>query len=61
MNKQLSNWLPNERSHLYWAGVVFLCVLLFWFWQTKEGQDSWNEASRLATIESLVERGNLAN
>ena len=39
--------------------VVFVVVLALWFVQTKDSYEpgSWNDGSRLAAIESLVERG----
>ena len=39
--------------------VVFVVVLMLWFVQTKDSYEpgSWNDGSRLAAIESLVERG----
>jgi hypothetical protein len=47
----------SAGSYLPGAALIFVVMSLVWFVQTKSGQDSWNEASRLATIESLVERG----
>ena len=41
----------------HYASIIFAAMLVIWFVQTKEQRDSWNDASRLATIESLVERG----
>jgi len=39
------------------ALAVFLCFAAVWRLGTKPGGESWNENSRLAGIESLVERG----
>src|SRR5512136_260183 len=49
--------LISEKSLLYKTGLVLLVMLVIWFVQTKLGQNSWNDSSRLATIDSLLERG----
>ncbi len=45
----------NNPNRLSW--LVFAAVLTFWLLQTATTHESWNESTRLAAIESLVERG----
>jgi protein-S-isoprenylcysteine O-methyltransferase Ste14 len=37
--------------------IIFGVILALWMVQTKTIHQSWNESSRLATIEALVEHG----
>jgi hypothetical protein len=48
---------PDRRILSLYTITVFVAVLVIWFVQTKDQYGSWSDASRLATIESLVERG----
>ena len=38
------------------AGLLFGLILLLWASQTKKQPDSWNDASRLAAVQALVEQ-----
>ncbi len=47
----------NKSATFYYGVIIFFVILTIVFLQTKTVHHSWNEASRLAAIESLVERG----
>jgi hypothetical protein len=49
--------MMSQRYATRLSWMVFVVVLALWSFQTKTSHDSWNESSRLAAIESLVERG----
>ncbi len=51
---------PRDSSTRLAAGVVFGGFLLLFWVQAKTHPDSWLELSRLASVESLVERGTWA-
>jgi len=51
----LQPWSVSRRRNL--ALVVFVFFVLLWALLTHTHIDSWNEYSRLAAVESLVERG----
>lgn len=57
MTNESNTPLSNDRSSL--LGIFFLFFFLFAI-STKRSVSSWNDASRMATIESLVERRTLA-
>ena len=57
MNTEQDTHSPNYRSKQIW--IFFLFLFLFAV-STKRSVSSWNDASRMATIQALVEQGTLA-
>ncbi len=49
--------IPFEQKLNIPSLIIFLVILGLWMAQTKTVHESWNESSRLATIQSLVEHG----
>ena len=47
---------PRPLAPRLMLGLIALALVLF----TKDGPGSWGDASRLATMESIAERGTLA-
>lgn len=46
-----------KLSARWYSLIIFLVILILWLVQTKTIHESWNESTRLAAIQSLVERG----
>jgi len=71
MDQKSGNMIPPEpprlRRTLWW--IFFIAIVIYLipapfgrghFLLTKSGADSWNDQARIATVESLAERGTLA-
>jgi hypothetical protein len=49
--------IKTSQSSRWNSFIIFFVILTLWMLQTKTLHESWSEASRLAAIESVVERG----
>ncbi|MEM7344282.1 MAG: hypothetical protein AAF485_08555 [Chloroflexota bacterium] len=57
MRIAIFGYIKDHPESKYVLSALFCLILGFWLIQTKTIHESWNESSRLASIQSLVEHG----